>query len=180
MVFNLMIKEPWTCLGVNLSLDQSHLSPSDASSTEFNPESKHPVVSSFLCSRHIRSAAFTRIASATSLISTGDWHARAQPRADGRDNEVGEETDNFKTRHKHTEYVATWNKLWTGGFLDSQAVSCVSNDWTVAGKLYGNVEYVEERHRHRFEVKAPDNLNPYFYRITKWYSKFSWCALQAA
>lgn len=38
------MKEPWTCCEVDLNLDLLCLSFIDANSTEFNPESKYPVV----------------------------------------------------------------------------------------------------------------------------------------
>uniref|UniRef100_A0AAX7SEU6 CTP synthase n=1 Tax=Astatotilapia calliptera TaxID=8154 RepID=A0AAX7SEU6_ASTCA len=81
------------CLGMQLAVCEfarSVLGWEDANSTEFNPESKHPVLYNL------------------DLIPTDGW-----------DYEVGKEADHFLIQHQ-----------------------C----------LYGDVEYVDERHRHRFEV----------------------------
>lgn len=57
--------------------------------------------------------------------------------------------------------------------------SCIFDDWdfVLTGTLYGNVEYVEERHRHRFEVEAKHLLSwedsNWFYWIIHVYSQVS-------
>lgn len=99
---------------------------------------------------HIKGGGFTRMVLTSYLILTGDWHARAQPRADGWDYEVGEEADYLQIQHQRTEYVSSYNEWWTVGSL--QLVFLITAIFIVLEKLYGGVDYVDERHRHRFEV----------------------------
>lgn len=125
----------------------------DANSTEFNPESKHPVVCylpqprSFLIQSSRR---FARTLPTSRVISTGDWNAGAQPGADGRHHALGEEENYFQVQEQRNEYVSSRRQ-------HSLPLSLSDVLWfLIAEKLYGNVDFVDERHRHRFEVEATD------------------------
>lgn len=75
----------------------------DANSTEFDPDSKHPVVSSWEWKRVDPTRGLDRIKAAAyeyvGFCVVGDRHARAQPRTNGRHNETGEATDHLQEQH---------------------------------------------------------------------------------
>lgn len=69
----------------------------DANSTEFDPESKYPVVSCLKYRNYLVLRTTECIKFKFSYLTfAGDRYARTQPRADGRDHEVREETDHFQ------------------------------------------------------------------------------------
>lgn len=76
--------------------------------------------SSQLISHH-NSRVFTGMALTSYLMSTGDWDARAQPRAAGWDYEVREEADPFQIQHQCTEYVSL---SWINGWICGLSSSC--------------------------------------------------------
>lgn len=83
----------------------------DANSTEFNPESKYPVVGFFFppfLTSHWKLRLYQN-QSTPQFFLTGDWNARAQPRANGWDDAVGEETDYFQIQKQRNEYVSEVN-----------------------------------------------------------------------
>lgn len=119
----------------------------DANSTEFNPESKHPVVCYL---PQPRSFVIQSSLPTSRVISTGDWNAGAQPGADGRHHALGEEENYFQVQEQRNEYVSSRQQ-------HSLPLSLSDVLWfLIAEKLYGNVDFVDERHRHRFEVEATD------------------------
>lgn len=86
------------------------------------------------------------------VITTGDWNAGAQPGADGRHHALGEEENYFKVQEQRNECVSSRQ-------LHFPLVALSDVLWfLIAGKLYGNVDFVEERHRHRFEVEATERM----------------------
>ncbi|KAA8591734.1 hypothetical protein FQN60_017108 [Etheostoma spectabile] len=98
------------CLGMQLAVCEfarNVLGWEDANSTEFNPESTHPVV------------------------------------IDMPEHNPGQMGGTMRLGKRRTIFKSSTSVL-----------TCFSDDWyfIVLGKLYGDVEYVDERHRHRFEV----------------------------
>ena len=112
----------------------------DAQSTEFNKDTTHPMVHT-----HTHTITTFMISHLPPLLYAGDRDARAQPRPDGSYHETGQEKNNLHRRLLHHQYAQRENfpKLKKKPAFFPVFFS---------EKLYGNEDYVEERHRHRYEV----------------------------
>ncbi|KAF3839362.1 hypothetical protein F7725_018079 [Dissostichus mawsoni] len=102
------------CLGMQLvvcEFARNVLGWEDANSTEFNPETSHPVV------------------------------------IDMPEHNPGQMGGTMRLGKRRTMFKSNNSRWLASGY-------CVSDEchFIVLGKLYGDVEYVDERHRHRFEV----------------------------
>ncbi|KAJ0055385.1 hypothetical protein NL108_016875, partial [Boleophthalmus pectinirostris] len=128
-------KKPFlgVCLGMQLAVCEfarNMLGWKDANSTEFDPESQHPVVIDMPEHNPGQMGGTMRLGKRRTIFKT----------------------NNSILRKRDSKCID----------LDTFQCFCTYVLILILGKLYGDAEYVEERHRHRFEASVNPELKSHF------------------